>query len=64
MSPATVPRLLSLKAVAEQTTIPRSTWYTIVAHGEIPVVRTGKAGIRIREDDLLAWIERQREVAS
>ena len=31
-----IPRLLSLRAVAELTTIPRSTLYTLVANGELP----------------------------
>lgn len=62
-STRTVPRLLSLRAIAEQTSVPRSTWYTIVARGEIPAVRIGR-GVRVREADLLAWIEAHRECAS
>jgi len=64
--PSNVPRLLTLAAAEELTTIPRSTWYTIVSRREIEVVRLGRDGrsIRIREDDLLAWIEAHREVAS
>lgn len=59
-----VPRLLSLRAVAELTTIPRSTWYTLVSRGEIPAVRVGERGVRIREDDLLRYIDARRERAS
>ena len=58
-----IPRLLSLRQVAELTTIPRPTWYTLVARGEIPAVRIGR-GVRIDERDLLAWIQAHREVAS
>ena len=60
----TVPRLLSLRVVADMTTVPRSTWYTLVARGEIPVVRVGDRGIRVRESDLLEFIEAHRERSS
>ena len=59
-APATVPRLLSLRQIAEQTTIPRSTWYTIVGRGEIPIVRVGRS-VRVDEQDLVAWIAAHRE---
>lgn len=57
-------RLLSLRELADETGVPRSTWYTIVARGELPVVRIGERGIRVREDDFLEWVEQNREVAS
>ena len=57
-----VPRLLSLRAVAELTTIPRSTLYTCVAAKTLPVVRIGNS-IRVDERDLVRWIETLREVA-
>ena len=62
-----IPRLLSLRAVAELTTIPRSTLYTLVANGELPAVRIGdgnRRGIRIREDRLRQWIDERTERAS
>jgi excisionase family DNA binding protein len=31
--------------------------YQLVRKGEIPVVRVGSRAIRIKESDLLAWIE-------
>ena len=58
-----VPKLLSLREVAELTTVPRSTWYTLVARGDIECVRIGRA-VRVREDDLVRWIETHRERAS
>jgi excisionase family DNA binding protein len=54
-----VPRLLSLRAVAEQTSIPRPTWYTLVARGEIPATRIGRT-VRIDERDLLAFLAARR----
>ena len=60
-SPQAVPRLLSLRTVAELTSVPRSTWYTLVARGEISVVRIGDRGIRVHESDLLEFIEARRE---
>ena len=58
-----VPLLFSVRAVAEATTVPASTWYTLIARGEIPVVRMGRA-VRICEDDLLRWIEANRTTAT
>ena len=55
-----LPRLLSLRQVAEQTSIPRTTLYTLVARGEIPVVRIGRS-LRVDEQDVLAWIAAHRE---
>ncbi len=62
--PRQIPRLLSLRAAAELTTIPRSTLYTLVARGELPVVRVTDRAIRIHEDDLVRWIEARRERAT
>ncbi len=58
-----LPRLLSLRAVSDATTIPRSTLYTLVARGELPAVRLTESSLRIREDDLIAFIDSRREVA-
>jgi excisionase family DNA binding protein len=60
---AAVPRLLSLRAIAEETTIPRPTWYSIVARGEIRAVRVGRS-VRIDERDLLAFLAARAEPAS
>lgn len=57
-----IPRLLSVRAVAEATTLPASTVYTLIARGELAAVRIGRA-VRVREDDLVAFIEARREVA-
>ena len=57
-----LPRLLSVRAVSEQTTLPVSTIYDLIARGEIPVVRSGRS-IRIDEDEFLHWINGKREVA-
>lgn len=58
-----VPRLLSVRAVAEVTSVPASTWYTVIARGELPAVRIGRA-VRIDERDLVAWIAAHREIAT
>lgn len=57
-----LPRLLSVKAVSEQTTLPVSTVYDRIADGEIPAVRIGRA-VRIDERDLRRWIDSRRERA-
>lgn len=59
-----VPRLLSVRAIAEATTLPQSTIYDAVARGELPAVRLGENGraIRIAEEDLLEYIRSRREV--
>jgi excisionase family DNA binding protein len=62
-TPAIVPRLLSLRVVSERTTIPRSSWYSLVARGEIPAVKIGRS-VRIDERDLIDWIQAHREQAS
>ena len=60
---ATVPRLFSVTTVYKQTNVPRSTWYTLIARGEIPAVRIGRA-VWIDEQDLLAFLAAHRERAS
>ena len=55
-----VPRLWAVRALAEATTVPASSWYTLIARGEIPVVRIGRS-VRVREEDFVAWLERHRE---
>ena len=51
----TLPRLLSLREVAEATGVPRSTWYTMVARGEIPAVHIGRS-VRVEDEDVRRWI--------
>jgi excisionase family DNA binding protein len=59
---AGLPRLLSVRAVAEATTLPPSTVYDLVARGDLPAVRIGRA-VRVDERDVLRFIESHREVA-
>jgi excisionase family DNA binding protein len=58
-----IPRLRSPREVEEMTGVPRSTWYTLVARGELPAVRIGRA-VWIDEADLVAFIAARRERAS
>ena len=46
---ASLPRLLSVKAVSEATTIPASTIYMLVADGTLPAVRITESAIRLDE---------------
>jgi excisionase family DNA binding protein len=62
MPAAQIPRLLSLRQLAEQTGVPRPTWYSIVARGEISVVRIGRS-VRVTEQDAAAYIAANRERA-
>ena len=63
MTTKPVPRLLSVRAMSEATTIPQSSIYTWIAAGDLPAVRIGTS-IRVREDDLLHFIEAHSQVAS
>lgn len=55
-------RLFAVRALAETTTIPASTIYTLIAKGELPCHRIGRS-VRVAEQDWLAYLEAQREVA-
>lgn len=55
-----LPRLLSVRAVADQTTLPISTVYDAVYRGELPVVRIGRS-VRIDERDLVDFIAARKE---
>lgn len=58
-----LPRLLSVRAIAEATTLPLSTIYDLVAAGELPAVRVGRRGVRVDERDVARWIESRRGAA-
>ena len=58
-----IPRLRTLQEIADRTGIPRSTWYTLVARGEIETVRYGRA-VRVSEAEVIRWIDAHRERAS
>jgi excisionase family DNA binding protein len=59
-TPTVLPRLLSLRQIAEQTTIPRSTLYGLVSSGAIPAIRIRKS-IRVAEGDWVAFVAAHRE---
>jgi excisionase family DNA binding protein len=55
-----LPKLLTLRAIEEQTTIPRPTLYTLVARRELPAVRVGRS-VRVDERDLMAYIAAHKD---
>ncbi|MGB5159993.1 MAG: helix-turn-helix domain-containing protein [Thermoanaerobaculia bacterium] len=55
-----LPRLLSVRRVHEETDLPLSTVYDLVAKGDLPAIRNGRS-VRIDERDLLRWIDSRRE---
>jgi excisionase family DNA binding protein len=63
MAQTQLPVLRSPKDLAESTTVPRSTWYSLVARREIPAVRIGRS-VRIDERDALAYINANRDRVS
>jgi excisionase family DNA binding protein len=54
----TLPRLLDAKEVAARFSISRDRLYDLGKRGIIPTVRISRGQVRYREEDLLAWIER------
>ena len=64
MTASRLPRLLSVRAFAEETSIPISTVYLLVARGELGSIRfgEGRGSVRIPEDDALEWIKNHRGV--
>jgi excisionase family DNA binding protein len=55
-----LPRLLSVRAVADQTTLPLSSVYDAVYRGDLPVVRIGRS-VRIDERDVVEFIAARKE---
>ncbi|MGH9380855.1 MAG: helix-turn-helix transcriptional regulator [Thermoanaerobaculia bacterium] len=58
-----LPRLLSVRAIAEQTTLPLSSIYDLISRGELPALRLGEKGrgVRVCEQDVLGLLVRRRE---
>lgn len=55
-----LPRLLSVRAVADQTTLPVSTVYDAIYRGDIPAVRIGRS-VRVDESDVISFIAARKE---
>jgi excisionase family DNA binding protein len=53
---SSLPRLRTPRELYEQTGVPVSTWYTLVARGDVPAVRIGRS-VRLREPDVVAYLE-------
>lgn len=62
------PVLLTVRELAEMLHIGLSTAYRLCEEGQLPVVRIGGVGrrgaIRVRLDDVLAWLERKSSVCA
>lgn len=58
-----LPRLMSARAIHEETGLPLSSVYAILNRREMPVVRygDGRGSCRVREDDFLEWLEEHTE---
>jgi excisionase family DNA binding protein len=54
----TLPRLLDAKEVAALLGISRDRLYDLGKRGLIPTVRISRGQVRYREDELLAWMQR------
>ncbi len=52
--------LLQARQVAEKLNISTFTAYELMRRGELPVIRVGPRLVRVREEDLRRFIERQR----
>ena len=61
-TPARLPRLLTVRAVAEATTMPPSSIYDAIYAGELTAHRFGRA-VRVEESEVATWITRHREAA-
>lgn len=57
-----LPRVLSPRELSEETGIPRSTWYTAIANGDVPVYRLGSS-VWVALEDAKKFLESRREVA-
>lgn len=55
-----LPRLLSVRSVADQTTLPVSTVYDAIYRGDIPAVRIGRS-VRVDERDVIDFIAARKE---
>ena len=55
-----LPRLLTIRAVSEATTLPVSSIFEAVYRGELAVVRFGR-NVRVDEAEVARWIESKRE---
>jgi len=56
---ATLPKLLSIKAVAEQTGIPKTQLYDAITRGELPrrcLTAAGEKGCTLTAEEVVAWI--------
>ena len=54
-------KLLAVRALAEKSTIPASTIYSLISRRELAHYRIGRS-VRVAEDDWIQYLEAQREV--
>ncbi|MFQ3678837.1 MAG: helix-turn-helix domain-containing protein [Fimbriimonadaceae bacterium] len=54
-------RLLTVREVCSWLGIGRSRFYELVRSGELPVIRLGPRGVRLRSSDLERFVEERQE---
>lgn len=59
-----VSKILRVSSVADRLECDPRTIYRLCGDGELPWFRLGRRAIRIREEDLEAFIERQKKLAA
>lgn len=50
-------RIFKVREIAKQYQMSPSQVYTLIRKEGLPAIRLGKRGIRVREKDLLTWME-------
>jgi excisionase family DNA binding protein len=56
-------KLLKVREVAERLGLTPETVYGMIADGKIPSVRVGRRYLRVRQDHLDSWIDRNTRVS-
>lgn len=59
----TLPRTLTPRELAAETGIPRSTWYDLIARGELEAIRIGRS-VRVTEAVAAEYLRTRTERAS
>jgi len=52
-----LPKMLNGKELAAALHISKTLAYQLLSNGDLPSIRFGKKAVRVKEEDLLRWIE-------